>query len=136
MMIERPAFDVDVQGIDAGTAIAVRGDMDIASMESLDAALAKDKLDAIVAPSGGPAWLIDLVNGDSGTGGSSTLAAVAGYPNVTVPAGWARGLPLGVSFMGAAWSEPTLIRLAHAYEGATKARRPPRFLRTAALTAD
>jgi amidase len=103
----------------------------LARKEGLDAALAKDKLDAIVAPSRRPAWLIDLVNGDSGGGGSSTLAAVSGYPAITLPAGYAFGLPIGISFMGAPWSEPTLLKLAYAFEQAVKVRKAPRFLATA-----
>ena len=95
--------------------------------EGLDAALEEHRLDAILGPSGGPAWVTDLVHGDHFSVGSSGAAAVAGYPNVTVPAGHVHGLPVGVSFFGAAWSEPTLIRIAWAFEQATKHRRPPRF---------
>jgi amidase len=103
--------------------------------EGLDAVLAKHKLDAVVALTGGPAWLIDLVNGDNETGGSSSLAAVSGYPSLTVPAGFAFGLPIGISFIGSAWSEPALIRLAFAFETATKARKAPRLLATVELKA-
>jgi amidase len=102
----------------------------------IDAAMTTHKLDALVAPTGGPAWVIDLVNGDGGTAaapGPSTMAAVAGYPHVTVPAGFFRGLPVGISFVGRAWSEQKLIALAYAYEQATKRRRPPTFAATADL---
>jgi amidase len=91
----------------------------------------KGKLDAIFAPAGGPAWLTDLVTGDHDIGGSSTPAAVAGYPNITVPAGFVRGLPVGASFFGAAWSEGLLIRIASGFEAAMRARRKPDFLATA-----
>ena len=102
--------------------------------EGVDVAFAKDKLDAIVAPTGGPAWLIDLVNGDcSGGGGNSSIAAVAGYPTITVPVGYSYGLPLGMSFIGKPWTEATLIKFAYAYEQAAKARRAPQFLATANL---
>jgi len=103
--------------------------------EGVDVAFAKDKLDAIVAPTGGPAWLIDLVNGDcSAGGGNSSIAAVAGYPTVTVPVGYSFGLPVGMSFIGKPWTEATLIKFAYAYEQAAKPRRAPRFLPTADLT--
>jgi len=100
--------------------------------EGIDEVMDKHKLDAIVAPSNAPTWMIDTVNGDCGSGyvGSSSLAAVAGYPNITVPAGMTRELPIGISFFGRAWSEATLVRIAFAFEQATKARRRPRFLDT------
>ena len=92
----------------------------------------KHKLDALVAPTTDPAYPIDLINGDHFTGaGSSVLAAVAGYPHITVPAGRIFGLPVGVSFFGRAWSEPRLIAIAYAFEQATKCRVAPRFLPTA-----
>ncbi len=96
----------------------------------IDAVMTRHRLDALVAPSGGPAWPIDLVNGDHFLGASSTPAAIAGYPNITVPAGYVQELPIGISFIGRAWSEARLIGLAYAYEQATKHRRAPRFLPT------
>jgi len=100
----------------------------LARTEGIDAVIDKHKLDALVAPTGGPAWLTDLINGDHFAGGSSNAAAVAGYPNINVTAGFMFGLPVGISFFGRAWSEPTLIRLAHSFEQATKVRQSPRFL--------
>jgi amidase len=100
----------------------------------IDAVMAKHRLDALVAPTGNPAWPTDLVNGDHFTGSSSTPAAVAGYPSISVPMGFVHGLPVNLSFFGRAWSEPTLIRAAYAYEQASKHRRAPGFLPTAVLT--
>ena len=100
--------------------------------QGIDATMIKHKLDALVAPTQGPAGLIDLVNGDAGGGGSFTApAAVAGYPHITVPMGFVRGLPVGLSFVGRAWSEPTLLKLAYAFEQAAPARRKPTFAPTA-----
>ncbi len=96
----------------------------------IDALMDKHHLDAIVAPTGGPAWITDLINGDHVAGGSSNAAAVAGYPNINVTAGFISGLPVGISFFGRAWSEPTLIRLAYAFEQTTRARQAPRFLQS------
>jgi amidase len=101
--------------------------------EGIDAVITKHRLDAIVAPTGSPAWPTDLLNGDHFTGGSSTMAAVAGYPSVTIPAGYVYGLPVGISLFAGAYSEPTLIKLAYALEQTLKARTAPRFLSTADL---
>lgn len=100
--------------------------------EGIDEAVDKNKLDAIVAPSNGPTWMIDTVSGDCGSGyvGSSSMPAVAGYPNITVPAGFAKELPIGISFFSKAFTEHTLIKLAYSFEQATKARRKPKFLKT------
>ncbi|MGZ8293598.1 MAG: amidase [Telluria sp.] len=95
--------------------------------EGIDQVLREHKLDALVAPTGGPAWLTDFVNGDHYGGSFSSPAAVAGYPHVTVPAGYVRGLPVGLSFVGTAWTDAALIRMAYAYEQATLHRKAPRF---------
>ena len=103
----------------------------LAREQGLDAVFSRHRLDAIVAPTGAPAWPTDLVNGDHFLGASSTPAAVAGYPTISVPAGYAFGLPVGLTFIGPAWGEGKLLKLAYAYEQATRARRPPRLPATA-----
>lgn len=102
--------------------------LELSREQGIDATLKTHQLDAIIAPSGGPAWTTDPVNGDHYGGGSSSPAAMAGYPNITVPMGFVHGLPVGISFIGMAWAEPTLIRLAYAYEQASKHRKAPEFL--------
>jgi amidase len=102
----------------------------LARIEGIDAVMDKFKLDALIAPTGGPAWVTDLVTGDHFGGGSSNAAAVAGYPNINVTAGNIFGLPVGISFFGRAWSEPVLLKLAYSFEQATKARKAPKFLPT------
>src|SRR3981081_4006102 len=100
----------------------------LASAEGIDAALAKDHLDVLVAPTMGAAWTTDWVNGDHVLGGGvSTAPAVEGYPHTTVPMGLVRGLPVGLSLVGTAWSEPRLIACAYAFEQASHARQPPHF---------
>ena len=109
---------------------ALKKNHQLARTEGIDATMDKHKLDALVGPTGGPAWLTDLVAGDHFGGGSSSSAAVAGYPNISVPAGDVFGLPVGISFFGRAWSEPVLIRIAYAYEQASQLRKVPQFLPT------
>lgn len=120
---------------DAAYTEALAKNQRLSRAEGIDAVMDEHRLDAIVAPTGNPAWPIDLVNGDHFLGGSSTPPAVAGYPHITVPAGYVRGLPVGLSFIGRAWSEATLIKLSFAYEQATKHRRPPTFRQTADMSA-
>ena len=112
---------------------ALRSCKTLSRAQGLDAVMSKNNLDAVIAPTGGPAWTTDLLNGDHFTGGSSTPAAVAGYPNIQVPAGYVYGLPVGISFYGRAFTEGKLIRLAYAYEQATRHRRAPRLLPAADL---
>src|SRR5258706_1730309 len=112
---------------------ALAKDQRMSRREGIDLVMTKNKLDALITPTGGPAWPTDWINGDHFTGGYSTASAVAGYPHITVPAGYLFGLPVGISFFGRAWSEATLIKFAYAFEQATKARRAPQFLPTAKL---
>jgi amidase len=107
----------------------------LSRQEGIDKVMDEHKLDALLAPTGGPAWFTDLANGDHSSGGSSTPAAVSGYPNITVPMGFVFGLPVGISFFGRAWSEPTLIKIAYSFEQMTKHRKPPQFKPTADLSA-
>ena len=99
------------------------------SQKGIEKLMDQHQLDALIAPTNGPAWTIDWVNGDHFGGGSSEPAAISGYPNITVPTGYVAGLPVGISFFGRAWSEPTLIKLAYAYEQASKHRKAPEFLK-------
>ena len=112
---------------------ALKSSKSLSQAQGIDAVMMKNNLDAIIAPTGGPAWTTDLLNGDHFTGGSSTPSAVAGYPNVQVPAGYVYGLPIGISFYGRAFTEPKLLRIAYAYEQATRHRQPPRLLPVADL---
>lgn len=114
---------------DPGYLAALATNKRLSQTEGIDKVMDELRLDALFAPTRNPAWTIDLLNGDRSLGGSSTPAALAGYPLITVPAGQSFGhLPVGVTFMGRAFSEPTLIKLAFAFEQATRARKKPEFL--------
>jgi len=102
----------------------------LSGKEGIDATLEKHHLDAIIAPSGGPSWIIDLLHGDHYSGGTSSPAAVSGYPNITVPLGYIFGLPVGISFVSTAYQEPTLLKIAYSFEQATKIRKPPQYMKT------
>jgi amidase len=112
---------------------ALESNQRLSRKEGIDAVMDQFHLDAIMAPTAGPAWLTDLANGDHASGGSSNAAAVAGYPDITVPAGFVFGLPVGISFFGRAWSEPTLLKISYGFEQTIQGRRPPRFLPTLKL---
>src|SRR6185369_15933281 len=110
---------------------ALRKNQLLTRSQGIDFVLKQHRLAALVAPTGGPPWPTDWINGDHFTGGYSSASAVAGYPHITVPAGYVFGLPVGISFFGEAFSEPRLIKIAYAFEQATKARRTPKFLERA-----
>jgi amidase len=111
--------------------LALQKSKTLTQAQGIDAAMTNNKLDAIAAPSNAPVWTTDLINGDCSSGyvSSSSLAAVAGYPNITVPAGFAKELPIGISFFGRAYSEPTLIKIAYAFEQATRREERQSFWR-------
>jgi amidase len=113
---------------------ALRKNHLLSRAQGIDLIMRQKRLDALIAPTGGPAWPTDWINGDHFSGGYSSASAVAGYPHITVPAGYVFGLPFGISFFGGAYSEPKLIKYAYAFEQATKVRKTPRFLPTADLT--
>ena len=118
-------------GLDTPEYVNARGsNLRLAREQGIDKLLAEHKVDALVAPTANVPWLTDFIKGDASGGGFTSLAAVAGYPHVTVPVGYVQGLPFGISFVGAAWSEGRLIGLAYAFEQATKVRKAPTYPKT------
>jgi len=109
---------------------ALRDNHKLTRKQGIDAVLKKYRLDALIGPTAGPAWITDWVSGDHADSGCASPPAIAGYPHITVPAGFVFGLPIGISFFGPAWSEPTLLKFAYAFEQARRARQKPRFLAT------
>ena len=110
------------------TCTKARADATTTARKAVDDTLHKFNLDAIIAPTNSPAWTTDLINGDHFLVGSSSPAAISGYPSITVPAGYSFGLPVGMSFIASKWAEPKLISLAYSWEQATHIRKPPQFL--------
>ena len=128
VFLQSQAVDLNDPATIAAYQAAVANDKRLGGRDGIDAALSTFGLDALVAPTNGLAWKIDLLDGDRFLGGSSTSTSLAGYPAIHVPAAFSFGLPVGITFMGPAFSEPALIKLASGFEAVTKARRPPKFL--------
>ena len=128
VFLQSQAVDLNDPATIAAYRAAVANDKRLGGRDGIDAALSRFGLDALVAPTNGLAWKIDLLDGDRFLGGSSTPTSLAGYPAINVPAAFSFGLPVGITFMGTAFSEPALIKLASGFEAVTKARRPPKFL--------
>ena len=128
LFLQAQAVDLTDPATLAAYEAALANNQRLGRDQGIDAVLQEFNLDALVAPTNAVSWKIDLLDGDHHLGGSSTPTSLAGYPAITVPAGLSYGLPVGITFMGTAWSEPTLIKLASGFEAVTKARQPPMFV--------
>jgi amidase len=133
LLLQAQALDLTDQATIDTYEAALANDLRMGREQGIDAVLQEFKLDALVAPTNSVAWKIDLLDGDRHLGGSSRPTSLAGYPAITVPAGFSYGLPVGITFMGTAWSEPTLIKLASGFEAAVKARQPPMYVPASAV---